>query len=32
LPPLQIERPGIAKIDIGVPWPEARERFGNLAF
>ena len=29
---LQVERPGIAKIDIGVPWPEARKRFENLDF
>lgn len=29
---LQIERPGIAKIDIVMPWPEARERFENLDF
>ena len=29
---LQVERPGIEKIDVGVLLSEARERFGDLDF
>ena len=29
---VQGERPGIAKINVGVPWPEARKPFGDLDF